>query len=108
MSQRTVAQQKGRIGGLTRKALAESPQAITEAARAARWQKYMDRVSEACPHITDQGELSRRAELLRQADMISMSMKAVKAKRLKAEAAALEAELNATGLADSGSDGIDA
>ncbi len=101
------AAQAGRIGGLTRAATAPSPQAITRAARDSRWQQYVARVREAVPDLQDEAEITRRAELLRRADMVSMSMKAAKARRLKAELAALDRELDASGLADAGRDGID-
>jgi hypothetical protein len=50
----------------------------------------------------------RRAELLRRADMTRMSLKATKARKLKAELRAIEQELTAAGLDDAGSDGVDA
>jgi hypothetical protein len=91
---RTAAQARGRIGGLTRAALAPSRQGITEAARQARWQKYVDQVPAV---ITDPAERQRRAELLRQADMTRISLKASEARsraaRARREAAQAEAEL---------------
>ena len=99
-----TAQARGRIGGLTRAARATTPQSITAAARDARWQRYLDQVPE---FVTDPGDRARRAELLRRADMVRMSMKAAKARRLKAELAALETELSAEGLEQAGSDGAD-
>ena len=98
-------QQRGRIGGLTRAALAPDRKAITKGARDGRWQRYVDRVREVLPELAaDDPELIRRAEALRRADMIKMSAAAA-AKR--AELRALEAELDASGLLDAGSDGVD-
>lgn len=92
----TVAAQRGHIGGLRRAALAESPQSITEAARKARSEKYRAQVREARPEITDEAEIDRRAQLLLRADMAALSLKAAKARRLKAEAARLEEEIAST------------
>jgi len=108
MPHRTLAQQRGSIGRKRTAALAPTREGTTQAARDARWQKYIDQVREARPEITNEAEISRRAQLLRQADMSSMSLKATKARRLKAELRALEGELSATGLEDAGSDSIDA
>ena len=107
-SGRTPEQLASSKGGLIRAALAASPQAMTQAARDGRHEKRKQRVRDACPHITDEAEIERRAELLMRADMADMSLKAAKAKKLRAELAAVEAELNATGLDQVGSDGIDA
>lgn len=103
-SHATTQAQRGRIGGLTTAANARTPQAITQAARYARFQKYVDQVV----YWTDEADRIRRAELLRRADMVRMSLKAAKARKLRAELAALEADLDASGLEDSGSDGTDA
>jgi hypothetical protein len=88
---RITAQARGRIGGYTRAALAPTRESITEAARAARWQKYLDRVP---AEITDPAERQRRAELLRRADMQRLSLKAAQArtKAAKARQEAVEAE----------------
>jgi hypothetical protein len=99
---RTSRQQRGRLGGLTRAALASSPQAITKAANDARWQKYLDQVRAVLPEITDEGELTRRAMLLMRADMIRLSEKAAKARRLKAELRRAEADLAAAEAATAG------
>ena len=85
-----AAQARGRIGGYTRAALAPDRDSITRAARDARWQRYLDQVP---PEITDPAERTRRAELLRRADMTRLSLKAAKARRLRAQARALEAEI---------------
>ena len=103
-SHATTQAQRGRIGGLTTAARAATPQAITQAARDARFQKYVDQVV----YWTDEADRIRRAELLRKADMTRLALKASKARKLKAELRALEAELDASGLEDAGSDGIDA
>jgi hypothetical protein len=108
MATSTSHAQRGRIGGLRRAALAPDTQALTAAARRARFQKYVDQIREALPDLVDQAEIIRRAEQLRRADMASMSLKAATARRLKRELAALDAELDASGLLDAGSDGIDA
>jgi hypothetical protein len=94
----TAAQTKGRIGGLTTAANAPSPQAITQAARDARFQHYVDQVA----YFTDEADRIRRAELLRKADMTRLSLKAAKARRMKAELAALEADLDAADLENAG------
>ena len=93
-----TAQTLGRAGGLTAAANAPSPQAMTQAARDAWFQRYLDKV----PYFTDEADRIRRAELLRKADMVRLSLKAAKARKLKAELAALEADLDATGLLDAG------
>jgi len=86
---REVSAACGRIGGLTTAAMTIDSRQLTEAARQARYQKYLDQVP---AEITDPDERTRRADLLRRADMIRMSQKAAKARKLKAEAARLEAE----------------
>jgi hypothetical protein len=101
-SHATTQAQRGRIGGLTTAANARTPQAITQAARDARWKKYLDQVPE---WVTDEADRIRRAELLRRADMQRLALKATKARKLKAELRALEAELDASDLEDAGSDG---
>jgi hypothetical protein len=93
-----AAQARGRIGGLTTAANAPTPQAITQAARDAKFQKYVNQVV----YWTDEADRIRRAELLRKADMARLSLKAAKARRLKAELAALEADLDASGLDNAG------
>lgn len=60
----------GRIGGLRRAALAPDRQAITEAARDARWQKYLNEGYAALPDLTDPNEITMRAELFRRADKL--------------------------------------
>jgi hypothetical protein len=82
------AQARGAIGGLTRAALAPDRTEITRAARAARWQKYTDQVRAALPDLTDEAEITRRAELLRSADMRRLSLKASTARRRAAKAQA--------------------
>jgi len=91
-----AARARGRIGGLTRAALAPSPQAITAAARDARWQRYRDQVLAAMPELDPADpDVDRRAALLQRADMARLSQRAAKARRLRAEAARIEAELDA-------------
>jgi cytochrome c1 len=85
----------GRMGGLTTAALAPSPQAITAAANAARWQRYVDQVKAVLPELTDPAELQRRAQLLMKADMVRLSEKAARARRLKAQLREAEADLAA-------------
>lgn len=77
-------QQRGRIGGLRRAALAPTRQAITQAARDSRWQRYVDQVKAALPDLADEAEVMRRAEVLQRADMIRMSARAADARRRKA------------------------
>lgn len=102
---RMSPQVRGRIGGLTRSALASTPQATTQAARDGRWAKYKQHVLEVLPELADDpAELDRRAALLRRADMVKMSALAAAKRR---ELAELEAALDATGLDDAGSDGVD-
>jgi hypothetical protein len=73
---------RGRIGGLTRAALAPDRQAITQPARDARMRRYLDQVP-AC--ITDPAERRRRAGLLQRADMVRMSALAAAARRRRAQ-----------------------
>lgn len=58
--------------------------ARTSAAREARWQKYLDRARELAPAGSDQQDIARRAEHLRQADMKRMALKSAQARRGKA------------------------
>lgn len=96
----TSSQARGRMGGLTTAALAPSPQHITRAANDANERRYIERVRAARPEITDEAELKRRAALLRKADMIRLSQKAARARKLKAELREIEAELgDASGAA---------
>ncbi len=94
------AQARGRIGGLRRAALAPSRQGMTQAARDAKFRKYIDEVRAARPEITDEGELIRRAELLQHADMIAMSQKASRARKLKADLRPLDTDLAGSDFAD--------
>jgi len=55
--------QHGAIGGLTRAATAATRQEITQAARDAQWQKFLDQVPAG---ITDQAERQRRARVAAQ------------------------------------------
>ena len=105
MPHRSPAQQRGSIGGLIRAATAADSRDITAAARDARFRQYLDQVP---GQFTDPADRMRRAELLRRADMTRMSLKATKARKLKAELRAIEQELTAAGLDDAGSDGVDA
>lgn len=99
MSGDTPRQLAGRIGGMTKAALAPDRDATTAAARAGRWQKYVDQVRAVLPELTDEAEITRRAEMLRRADMVRMSARAAKT---RAELRKLEAELDATDLPDGG------
>jgi hypothetical protein len=90
-------QQRGRIGGRTRAALSPDNTQHTANARAARWQKYRQRVLDALPQLAgDDAEIDRRAGLLRQADMIRMSERAAAARRALREAETELAEAEAT------------
>jgi hypothetical protein len=103
---RERAQARGRIGALTKAALATDRSALTQAARDARWQSYLDQIPS---EITDPGERQRRAGMLRAADLQRMSLRSSVARQRASEAARAEQELlDATGLLDVGSDGIDA
>jgi hypothetical protein len=102
-----TAQQRGRIGGLRRAALAPDLKAITKAARDGRWARYVERVKAALPELTDEAEITRRAEMLRRADMAALSLRAARARRLRAELRAIETDLDASGLDDTGRDGVD-
>jgi hypothetical protein len=95
----TPAQESGRAGGLIRAALAPDRRALTQAARDARWQGYVEKVRAAVPDATD-AELQRRAEMLRQADMSRLAAKSVIARRRAAEARRAAAELAAAIGAD--------
>jgi hypothetical protein len=74
---------RGRIGGLTRAALAPDRKTVTQAARDGRWQRYVDKVRAALPELEDEAEITCRAEALRRADMIRMSARAVQARQIK-------------------------
>lgn len=93
----TSAQMRGSIGGLVRAALAPSRPEITRQARAALWQKYIDQVREARPELTDEADIIRRAEMLRNADMKRLALKASaarsRAKRAREAAAKVAAEV---------------
>lgn len=107
---RERAQALGRIGGLRRAALAPDMSALTEAARAGAWQRYVDQVRAALPGLTDEADISRRADMLRRADMQAMALKSASAQSRAAEAerraeaaeAKLAEALDATGLPDAG------
>lgn len=101
-----TAQRAGRISALRRQALTADPTPV--AAREGRLRRYRETVLAVMPELTeDEGELNRRAELLERAEMIRMSSKAVKARKLKKQLVALEAELDASKLEDAGRDGAD-
>jgi hypothetical protein len=89
-----------RKGGLHRRAFAPSPQSITQAARSARWQGYVDRILERRPELdpdnpADAAEIEVCAKLLQRVDMIEMAAKAVKARQMAAEARRMAAEAEA-------------
>jgi len=81
----SLAQARWRKGGLTRAAVAESPQVTTQAARDARMEGIRPEIREKPPHITDEAEIDRRAQLLQRADMVAMSLKATSARKPTAE-----------------------
>ena len=76
----------GRIGGLIRAATAESPRAITEAARRGRWQKYLDLARQVAPEGASEADIIRRAGLLQRADMVALSQRAADARARRAAA----------------------
>ena len=101
----SVAQQRGRIGGLMKAAKAPSRSSLTSAARDARWKKYLDQVPEdiEVPQGTTlEAERMRRAELIRRADMQSLSLKAAAARKQAADARKALAEVKSLEQADSG------
>jgi hypothetical protein len=59
--------------------------AATAAARAGRWQKYLDRAAELAPPGSDEAEITRRAEALRTADMRRMALASVRSRRRRAQ-----------------------
>jgi len=67
----------GRLGGLAAAARHDSRR-MTQAARRARWQRYLDRVDP--DRALPEGERVRRAEALRRADMLRMSAVSVVAR----------------------------
>jgi hypothetical protein len=79
----TSHRQRGAIGGLTRAATAATRQEITQAARDAQWQRFLDQVPAG---ITDPAERQRRAELLRKAHMKRLALKASAARTRAARA----------------------
>jgi hypothetical protein len=91
---RSTAQLRASIGGTVRAALATDRDALTRAARDARWQKYVDQVLAVLPELTDEAEINRRAELLRTADMKRLALKSAKARREARQAARELAELD--------------
>ena len=104
---RTFAQQRGSIGGNTTWSRHDPAPAMARV-RAGKLSRLRERVIEADPTLTDEVEIERRIECLRRADMQKLSLLAAKARKLKAEMRALDHELSAAGLADAGSDGVDA
>jgi hypothetical protein len=62
------------VHGRTRHAAKHDSRAVTEKARRARFKKYLDQVEATTPGLTDD-ERHRRAEHLRRADMIRLSLK---------------------------------
>lgn len=86
----------GLIGGAMRAAYAPDLQAMTAPARAAKRQKLLDDIA-AKTGIKDEAELNRRADLVERARLLQMSARAARARRLRAEAAAIENELGADG-----------
>jgi hypothetical protein len=87
---------RGRIGGLTRAATTPDPRQITQQARHAQWQRFLDQIP---AEVTDPAERQRRAELLRRAHMASLSLKAAtarsRARRARQAAAEADAEAQA-------------
>ena len=89
-------QQAGRIGGLMTGALGDT-RANSQKARDTRDRQYRDQVLKERPELAgDEAEISRRVARLRQAHMVKMSMKAAEARKLRAEAARLEADLDSS------------
>jgi hypothetical protein len=94
-------QSAGRSGGLIKNALAVDRKGTTRAAREKAFQKFLDQVP---AEVTDPADRIRRAEMLRTAHMIQLSMRAATARtraaaeRRKADQA--EADLDA--LRDAG------
>lgn len=86
-------QQAGRRGGLIRAATAATRQDITRAANDANFARFVAEVKAKLPGLTDEKEIVRRAELLRQAHMVELSAKAIRARKLRAELRKLEAEM---------------
>jgi hypothetical protein len=68
----------GRAGGRATAASAADRRSITKAARAGRWQRYLDRVPAG---VTDPDERARQATELRRADMTRISHMAADARR---------------------------
>ena len=87
-------QQRGRRGGLIRAALTDNKASMARV-RAAKEQRYRDRVIEATnlDPVADAAEIQIRANKLRTADMIAMSAKAADARRALREAKAALAEI---------------
>jgi hypothetical protein len=87
---------RGRIGGLTRAATAPDRSGITQPAREAIFQNFLDQVPAS---ITDPAERQRRAELLRKAHLARIGLKAAtarsRARRAAADAATAAAEAEA-------------
>jgi hypothetical protein len=98
-----------RVAALTRLAMAPDHRAVTEPARRARMQQFLDQIP---AEVTDPAERVKRAKMLQRAHLIRASAAAARARTAAAEARRLAAEaglvLDASGLADAGSDGVDA
>ena len=88
-------QQIGSMGGLTTHAL-HDPHETMRKVRAGKTARFRERVLKADPDLTDEVEISRRVARLQRAEMIRLSRLAVKARRVKAAAAATERELSST------------
>lgn len=76
---------RARIGAATRWAHEPDRRAATAPARDGRFRRYLERVDEAHPGLSE-SERQRRAEGLRRADMQRMALKSAQARRARAGA----------------------
>ncbi len=78
----------GQIAGLRSAAFRDNDAAMARA-RAAQRQKLIDKIAEVTG-IQDQADLNRRADMLERAKLLEMSANAARARRLRAQADAIE------------------
>ena len=98
----------GQIGSNRRWAAVQDRKAAMQPAWDGRLRKFKEQALELRPDLAgDDAALTEVAYRLRKAYMAELSLKAAKVQRLRRELAAIEAELDASGVDDAGSDGVD-
>lgn len=106
MPRRASDYHRSSLNGLTMRAgrAAEDPQAMTTDAMLGRLAKHMAAVHTKNPNLTPE-QLAKASRLSLRAEMGQLARKSAAARRIRT---AVDRELDATGLEDAGSDGIDA